>query len=102
MSRGTARRAPIASIEEFASLTANLSSTQAWAMGALRDGLPDEVRVITKARLEQRMQPSDSVIARTTEFLVFRPGRPALLPIDFDTKGMPPMVAEKLKAARRG
>ncbi len=48
MSRGTARRVPIASIEEFAELTANLTSTQAWAMGALRDGLPDEVRVIVK------------------------------------------------------
>src|SRR5258707_2691495 len=97
MSRGTARRVPIASIEEFAALTANLTSTQAWAMGALRDGLPDEVRVIVKAKLDQRTQPSDSIIARTTEFLTFRPGRPALLPIDFDTKGMPPTVAEKLK-----
>src|SRR5260370_223846 len=95
MARGTARRTSIATIEEFAELTANLTQNQAWVMGALRDGLPDEVRVITKVKLKQKKL--NDVIARTTEYLIFRPGRPALLPIDFDSKGMPPEVAEKLK-----
>src|SRR5258708_34697275 len=97
MSRGVARRTPVASVEEFAERTANLAQNQAWVMGALRDGLPDEVRVITKDKLGQRTQPSVSIIARTGDYLVFRPGRPALLPIDFDSKGMPPAVAEKVK-----
>jgi hypothetical protein len=37
------------------------------------------------------------VVARTSESFVYEPGRPALVLLDFDTKGMPPEVDERIK-----
>jgi hypothetical protein len=96
MSRGVARRTKITSVEDFASLTAGLAQNQAWGMGALRDGLPDEVTIVTKRKLKQ-LRPGANAISRTRDYLAYRPGQPALMPIDFDSKGMTPEVFEKLK-----
>jgi hypothetical protein len=42
------------------------------------------------------LNDSDRRIARTAENIIFLPGKPALTLLDFDTKGMPPHVAEHI------
>src|SRR5262249_40468061 len=66
-------------------------------LGGLRPGLPAQVDVVTKRKLNEANRPD--VIARTREFFVFRSGAPALALVDFDMKGMPPSIADKLKRA---
>ncbi len=97
MSRGDALRIVLPDIARFADLIGTLASHEAIALGALRPGLPDKVEITTKRNLgdgEERR----GVIARTGDHIVYRPGRPALALLDFDTKGMPPEVAERLEA----
>ena len=98
MSRGRAKRVRIDDLGELAALIENLTSKQAIALGALRDELPDEVRIVTKAALAAGVAANDAV-ARTAENLVYRSSRPALTLLDYDTKGMPPAVSRQLATA---
>jgi hypothetical protein len=95
MARGTARRVEVANIQQFAALI-ELPPNQAIALGALRAGLQDEVKVVTKAKLLNGVAQPD-IIARTGDNIVYREGLPAFALLDFDTKGMPPDVAAELK-----
>ena len=54
MARGRAKRKRIGGVGELAALIEGLTSEQAIALGALRDELPDEIRIVTKAALEER------------------------------------------------
>ena len=92
MWEGTARRVTVGGVEEFAKIIDGLRSYQGIALGALRDGLADEVKVVVKAKLNGK----DGVIARTREHFNFREGQPALSPIDFDRNGMPNTVHERI------
>jgi hypothetical protein len=93
MQRGSACRALITSVFQLATTIAQLGSTQAIALGALRADLPDEVEVVTKNKLNG----ADGIIARTSESISYRTDRPAFVLLDFDTKGMPPDVTDRLK-----
>src|ERR1700722_18963740 len=68
---------------------------QAITLGGLRPDLPNEVSVTTKRKLNGAQE--SEVVARTSDYFVFRPGEPALALVDYDTKGMPPGVAERIK-----
>jgi hypothetical protein len=92
MVRGQAARVRLAGLAEFAALIAELKPSQAITLGALRPDLDDTVQVTTKLKLNG----SKGVIARTADHLVYQPGRPALLLLDFDMKGMSEVVAAKL------
>jgi hypothetical protein len=96
MARGRAQRVKVASVTQLAVLIENLRSNQALALGTLRADLPDEVTVVTKHFLNGAKGPD--VIARTANDIVYRQGRSAFVLLDFDTKGMPPKVAEKIAA----
>jgi hypothetical protein len=63
------------------------------ALGALRDGLPDKVKVVSKAKLNGQA----NTIARTKGAIVYRAKRPAFVLLDFDRDGMPQEVADRLK-----
>jgi hypothetical protein len=65
MTRGTAERVKIADIDELATLIGSLHPSQAIALGTLRDGLPDEVRIVTKKKLNGQA----NTIARTRDEL---------------------------------
>ena len=54
MARGRARRIRIDCVDELAALIEDLKSNQAIALGSLRDELPDEIGIVTKAALEER------------------------------------------------
>ena len=86
MARGRAKRNLIDCVDELAALIEDLTSEQAIALGALRDDLPDEISIVTKAALANG--PINGAVARTGDNLVYRPGRPALALFDYDTKGM--------------
>jgi hypothetical protein len=77
MARGTARRASIANVNELATLIGGVASNEALALGMLREGLADQVRVVRKEELNG---DGDGVIARTGADIVFmrtRVRRPA-------------------------
>jgi hypothetical protein len=96
MAKGSARRAPIAGAADLAGLIGSLEQDQAIVLGALRPGLPDEVKVVTKAKLKDG---AENVIARTAEDVIYRAGQPAFALIDTDSKGMPDAIAAKIETA---
>jgi hypothetical protein len=89
MSNGTAWRANITNIGELATVIEKTQLEQALALGALRAGLPDKAK--------QKLNGQPDTIARTAADINFRKEKPALALIDFDTKGMPPEIAEEIK-----
>src|SRR5271168_3410665 len=85
MSYGIAKRIVVGGVEEFADIINDLKSTQAIALGALREDLPDEIDVTT----QNRLNGNEHVIARTKKHISYRKNKPAFALIDFDRKGMP-------------
>ncbi len=94
MAHGQARRMEIADIGELAKLIEGLRSNQALALGALRPDLPNEVGIVTKDELNGETRPD--IIARTGSDILYRKGSPAFALLDYDTKGMPGSVADRL------
>ena len=90
MSSGTAERATFDSLAAFAACIDRLGQHQAIALGVLRDDLPDQVQIVTKAKLNGHH--ALGLIARTGSYILYRPDQPALVLIDVDTKGMPDAV----------
>ena len=95
MSRGRARRVELSSAQQLADLIGSLGPQEAITLGALQEGLPDEVEVVTKHRLNGVSRPD--LIARSQEYIHFRPDEPAFTLIDYDTKGMPAAVRERIR-----
>jgi hypothetical protein len=94
MSRGTAHRTPVSDIEQLGALIGMVRSDQAIALGSLRAGLPHEVEIATKRAINGDARPG--IISRTADNIVFRPGQQGFVLLDYDTKGMPSEVAERL------
>ena len=84
----------IGNVDEFAGLIEVLNSNQAIALGALRTDLADEVEVVTKHKLNGQIR--NGLIARTANDIQYRKGQTAFALLDFDTKGMPQDVSERL------
>jgi hypothetical protein len=100
MSSGEARRIPWSKIphtsplDPLVWLLTQVKSWQALALGRLNDGLPDRTPVTTERR--RRQEPKSDLIARTLEYLSFKSGEQAFMLIDFDRKGMPDKVAQRI------
>ena len=94
MSRGLAYRAPISCVGQLGAMIGSLQSDQAIALGTLRHGLSREIKIAAKRTIIGRT--STETIARTGENIVFRAGSYGFALLDYDTKGMPPGVAERL------
>src|SRR5258708_4659627 len=73
MTRGTARRVAISCVRQLGELIAGLKSNQAIALGSLRPGLPDEVKIATRRAINGATGPD--VISRTADNFQFRPGQ---------------------------
>ena len=95
MTAGEARRAPFSSMADFAAHIACLNPIEAIALGRLNADLPDTVLLTTKAKLNGG---DPAVIARTSAYIGYRKAEPALLLLDFDTKGMPEATRHRLMA----
>jgi len=96
---GRAKRLTFSSIADFAAALAAMDSSEAIALGVLADGLPDKVDVTTVPRLKAQANPPANLIARSQEFLRYRPGAPALILLDHDTGQMPEAVRDRIAAA---
>ena len=92
---GTAERLPLTRAGDLAEVIKGLQSNQAISLGRLRSNLLSSVAIVTKANLPT----SPDSIARTSEFIGYGKGVPALASLDIDTKGMPPEMRERIKAA---
>jgi hypothetical protein len=61
----------------------------AYALGSLRDDLPDSIPLVEKGKL------TPGAAARTHKTIFYRE-LPSLVLLDFDAKGMPPAVKQRL------
>ena len=95
MGQGHAERVHIKGLQDLPELIETLRHDQAISLGALKTELRDCVEIVTKKRLNGAAEPG--VIARTADHINYRPGAPALVLIDFDAKGMPEEVRERVK-----
>jgi putative DNA primase/helicase len=101
MTNGEAWRVQHAGLAEFAGYLNHFQSCEAVALGALAAGLPDPVKITTKAALARMNGYAGAdVIARDGRSITFRPDTPALVLLDHDTGGMPEVVRAEI--ARRG
>jgi hypothetical protein len=96
MARGTAHRKKISDAQTFADLINATKPNEAYALGRIEDGYPDHVRVTVDAKKRKSIDDT-SLIARTKDYLVFRPGSPGLVLLDVDLKGMPDAVQQRIK-----
>jgi hypothetical protein len=102
MVAGEAKRFTFNNLTIFADVIGRLGSDRAIALGALHHELPKQVNVLTKRRIIQLNgeAPTDVVvICRTHENISYRPGKPALVLVDFDAKGMPDYVRRNIDRA---
>jgi hypothetical protein len=96
MAHGAARRMRFGALEAFADYIGSLAPNEAIALGMLRSDLPDKVEITTKDKLNGVAQPG--IIARTSDYIAYRPDSPALALIDIDTKGMTAAVRDRINA----
>jgi hypothetical protein len=94
MTQGTAQRVTIASDRALAELIGGLRSDQATALGRLRPGLPNKVEVVTKRALLGGA-PANT-ITRTGNNIIYQQGAHGWALFDYDTKGMPASIAERV------
>ena len=99
MSSGRARRVQAKSLADIAALIGSLEPHEAIALGRLRVDLPEVVTVTTQGRLATLSRAAPDLIARTSDFINYAAGSPALALIDIDTKGMPNDVKARIREA---
>jgi hypothetical protein len=95
MVTGTAARAVAGTAGDLAQIVQSCGSNQAIALGALNEDLSTPVNVTTKDRLDHH----PGAITRSRSCIDYQPGVPAWCLIDFDTKGMPKEVSDRINAA---
>jgi hypothetical protein len=98
MCQGAAEVVPVGTASQLAQVIAALRSHNALALG-----IPDHTsaRVVTThalAKMNGRGRCGVPVIARTRDFIDYRPG-PSWMLLDFDKKGMPAAAREAIAAA---
>lgn len=96
MAEGTAVRLPLDGLQALANTLTMLEPNEAIALGRLRDGLPTNNPVITVDRLNAGNATKPGSIARTSEYIIHKPGQRGLMLIDYDIKTMPHHVAERV------
>jgi hypothetical protein len=101
MATGTAVNAPAPDAESLAWLIDGMLPSNALALGTIANANGVAVNLLTAAAL-QKLPPAqrgNSTIARTREYIAFRPQVPAWLLLDYDMKGMPAPVRGRLDTA---
>jgi putative DNA primase/helicase len=91
--KGRMTRLRLSDWRALAGLIEETPRNTAYALGALRPGLPDSVQLVRK-RDPQGAQPG--VATRTAGVILYK-SEPSFVLCDFDTKGMPPDVEFRLQ-----
>jgi hypothetical protein len=91
---GTATRVEIKSASELAYQIADMDASEALILG-------DHIAEAEKIQLvkDSEANPAQGFYGRTLSTFRFRPGEPAAVLLDFDRKGMPQAVADRLEVA---
>jgi hypothetical protein len=97
MATGTAVTVPAESAAALAGLINTMRPCNALALGSIHNFNGSTVKVVTAKKLIEL--PDNYNIARTREHVIFRPGEPAWMLLDFDAKGMPPAVQTQFDLA---
>ena len=95
IAHGIAHRVRIDNVQALADLINNFAPNQAYALGRLKDGVPDAATVVVADELKDAGNPS--VIARTKEYLVFNEGEPGLVLLDVDLKDISKDAARRVE-----
>ena len=93
MANGVARRVWVDGVDSLARIINEFGPHQAYAIGRLKDGLPDRVKIVTAARAGGE----PDAIARTKDNLVFADGEHGLALMDVDVKGMSDEVKARIE-----
>jgi hypothetical protein len=96
MKYGQARRAHLAGVHDLAELIDRLEASEAIALGRLRSDLANDVAVTTKYKLDT--VNGHDIIARTDNDIIYNADDPVFVLLDYDMKGMPQEVADKIAA----
>ena len=96
MSSGTAMRVTLSGADALADLVNNMAPNEALALGRLVPGVGEKAPVTTVRRLKSAPK---GTIARTRDFIEFKPGAPAFMLLDIDFKGMPQEIKDRIEAA---
>jgi hypothetical protein len=96
-----ARFAPETFASEFPDFLASLDTNECIVLGAMSDDVLGDVADITTKERHQPRDPGDGspLIWRGKDWLGHRSGRAAVLGMDFDTKGMPSGLRERVEAS---
>jgi putative DNA primase/helicase len=95
MARGAAWRVQLDSAAAIADFINKLAQNEAFALGRIKNGHPDRVRVVTAAKVKD----DPKVIARTLKYLVFAQGEAGLALIDIDLKGISEAARRRIDGA---
>jgi hypothetical protein len=93
MARGTAERFQFEDAKALAAFFTECRTDQALALGRLRSDIADKVDIVVKKKLDGA---AVGTIARTKTYIGYRDDAPAWVLIDFDRKGMPLAVADRI------
>jgi hypothetical protein len=93
MTTGRAERVRLDDWRNFAALIDATPCDTAWALGTMRPELGDAARVVLK---DDSRAGKGGHVARSADFFAYRPGEPAFVLLDYDTKGMPDAVGERI------
>jgi hypothetical protein len=96
MTEGIAGRMKLGSLADFGAMLDMLPSNVAVALGRLRPDLPNRVTVTTKSKLATAQA---GTVSRTSQFIHYEPGKPALMLLDYDTHKMPAAVEQRVQNA---
>jgi hypothetical protein len=94
MQQGVMTRVRLGDWREFAALIEETPRDAAWALGALKAGLPDTMQLVVK---DHPLAGRTGFAVRTGENFLYRPDCPALVLADFDTKGMPAEIWARIE-----
>ena len=94
LTTGTAERVIAGTAAELAAVIEACAPNQAVALGTLRRNLPDRVAVVTKSKAHT----NPDAITRTRANIDYVTGAPGWALIDFDRKGMPEHIADRVQA----
>ena len=92
-SRGTMERAFLSDWRHLATGLGNLPSNTAIALGRMQPDFPGKVFLTTK---DSPDCSRPGFAARTGDNIMYAPGEPAFVLLDFDTKGLPPAVKARI------
>ncbi len=94
IANGIMHRVKVRTLHDFGNLIQATPGNTAWLLGSLAEQFGASTRVVAT---KDKRSKTPGYTTRTKANVGYRSGQPALVLLDFDTKGMPPAVAARLQ-----